>query len=710
VKNNGLDAILRPRSVAVVGASRSESTIGHQIVANLVTHGFTGAVYPVNPYARSIHSIRAYRALCDIPEAPDLAVICVPKESVCDVVSQCGEAGVRGLIVISAGFREVGAAGREREDELVAALHQHRMRMVGPNCLGVINTDPDVSLNATFAPVAPPPGSIGFVSQSGALGLSVLDYAREYGLGFAQFVSVGNKADVSSNDLLLEWENDERVEVILMYAENFGNPRSFLEIASRITARKPIIVLKSGRSQTGARAAASHTGALAANDVVVAGMLEQAGVLRAASIEEMFDMAAAFSARSLPASRRTAVLTNSGGPGILAADALEAAGFQLPELQATTVERLAPQLAHEASLRNPLDMIASAKPPAYRGALEALLADSGIDSVIAIFVPPLGVRQEDVAEAICAAACVSTTKPVIAVLMGLEGLPQGRQELRDAGIPAYVFPESAARALDALFRHGLQKQRGREVFAPPAIDVARVTGIVAGVHRRGSKRLSQVEALALLEASGIPVVSARIAENADQAVAIARELGYPVVMKIAAEEVLHKTEVNGVRLDVNGEAEVRRAFAEMIENTKRAAPQAHVDGVLIQPMVGKGRELIAGVSRDSVFGPLVMFGLGGIFVEALQDVVFRMAPIDRREAAEMIHRIRGTRMLEALRGQSAVNVDALGDVLVRLGALAVACKDIREIDINPLTAHDGKVMAVDARILLTDPPAPTPAG
>ncbi len=693
----------------MVGASRNESTIGHQIVANLVTHGFTGAVYPVNPYAQAIHSIHAYGALRDIPEAPDLAVVCVPKEAVCDVVGQCGEAGVRGLIVISAGFREVGEAGSEREVALLATLHRYSMRMVGPNCLGVINTDPNVNLNATFAPVTPPRGSIGFVSQSGALGLSVLDYAREYGLGFAQFISVGNKADVSGNDVLLEWESDDSVEIILMYAENFGNPKRFLEIANRITARKPIIVLKSGRSQTGARAAASHTGALAANDIVVAGMLEQAGVLRAGSIEEMFDMAAAFSARTLPASRRTAVLTNSGGPGILAADALEAAGFQLPELQPETVQRLAPQLADEASLRNPLDMIASAKPATYRGALEALLDDPGVDSVIAIFVPPLGVRQEDVAEAICAAREASGDKPVIAVLMGLEGLPQGRQDLRNAGIPAYVFPESAARALAALFHHGQQKQRDRERAAPPAIDIARVNDIVFGVRSRGSNRLSQVQALAVLDAIGITGVSARIAQDADQAVASAVALGFPVAMKIAAEEILHKTEVNGVALGINGEAEVRSVFDQMMQDVGRAAPEAHVDGVLIQHMVGKGRELIAGVSRDAVFGPLVMFGLGGIFAEALQDVVFRIAPIDSAAAVEMIHDIRGTRMLEALRGQSAVDIHALASVLVRLSALAIACGEIREIDINPLVAVDGTVVAVDARILLSDSPAPTPA-
>jgi acetyl coenzyme A synthetase (ADP forming)-like protein len=695
-----LDPILRPRSIAVIGAARNENTIGHQIVANLVQNGFTGPVYPVNPKARAIHSLLAYASVGDIVEPPDLAVIALPKELVRAAADECGRAGVRGLIVVSAGFREVGEAGRRLEEELMLTVRSHGMRIVGPNCLGVINTDPAMRLNATFAPVMPPSGAIGFVSQSGALGLSILDYAREYGLGFAQFVSVGNKPDVSGNDLLLEWEHDARIEVILMYVESFGNPRRFLEIATRITRQKPIIVLKSGRSSTGARAAASHTGALAASDVVVSGLLEQAGVLRAGSIEELFDMAAAFGARALPASRRTAVLTNSGGPGILAADALEAQGFELPELQPASVAKLAPVLAQEATLKNPLDMIASAKPPAYRAALEVLLADEGVDSIVAIFVPPLGVRQEDVAEAICAATCNVTSKPVVAVLMGLEGLPQGRLELRDAGIPAYVFPESAARALSALYHHGQQRQRAADASAPPTIDVACVSAIVRAARERKETSLSQVDAFAVLEASGIPVVAVRLAHNEDEAATHAAALGYPVAMKIVSEQILHKTEVNGVRLGVNSNAEARSAFLEIIASAKQGAPEARIDGVLIQPMVGKGRELIAGVSRDKLFGPLVMCGLGGIFVEALHDVVFRLAPIDQRTAREMIAGMRGARILESFRGQPAVDARAVADVLVRLGALAVACDDITEIDVNPLSASAEGVIAVDARILL----------
>lgn len=411
-------------------------------------------------------------------------------------------------------------------------------------------------------------------------------------------------------------------------------------------------------------------------------------------------MAAAFGARALPASRRTAVLTNSGGPGILAADALESQGFELPELRPGSIAKLAPVLAQEATLRNPLDMIASAKPPAYRAALEVLIADSGVDSVIAIFVPPLGVRQEDVADAICAARCSAFDKPVVAVLMGLEGLPQGRLELREAGIPAYVFPESAARALSALYHHAQQRARTDAGSTAPELNTTRVNEIVAAARARKQTSLSQSDAFRVLEASGIPVVAGRLAHNADEAATHAAALGYPVAMKIASEQILHKTEVNGVRLDVRSDAEAKSAFEEISAGARQRAPEAHVDGVLIQPMVKTGRELIVGISRDKLFGPLVMCGLGGIFVEALHDVVFRLAPIDRRTAHDMTQRMRGARILETFRGQPAVDIDKVADVLVRLGALAAACEDITEIDVNPLSATADGVIAVDARILL----------
>jgi acetyltransferase len=563
--------------------------------------------------------------------------------------------------------------------------------------MGVLNADPAVSMNATFAPLMPPFGGVAFVSQSGAMGLSVLDYAREYGIGISQFVSVGNKPDVSGNDLLEQWENDPAVSVILMYTENFGNPTRFRELASRVTKRKPIIALKSGRSVVGARAASSHTGALAASDSAVDALLGQAGVLRAASVEELFDMAMAFGRQPLPRSRRTAVLTNAGGPGILAVDALEANGMELPELQASTVEKLAPLFPPEASIRNPLDMIASATPDGYRAALGALLADPGVDSVVAIFIPPLRVEQEPVAEAMAAAAAQEPDTPMLAVLMGRNGLPAGKAELHEAGIPAYLFPEAAARALAAMCRQREWIERPVDEPAPLVVDRARATEILRRARSEQRTKLSETEALDLLEAYGVATAPAELATTPDEAATAAGRVGLPVVMKIVSPDVTHKTDVGGVRLNLATPGEVRDAFAHMVDDVCNHAPGARVDGVLVQRMVRGGRETITGVTRDRLFGPLVMFGLGGILVEALRDVVFRLAPLGTRDAKEMVMGIRGAAILSGIRGEPPADREALVDAVRRVAQLAVDFPEIEEMDVNPLLAFERGAIAVDAR-------------
>lgn len=696
---------MQPRSVAVIGASRSPDTIGHQIVANLVRYGYTGPVFPVNPHADSVHAIKSWPSVTALPDPVDLAVISVPKQYVLDVALECAAAGVKGLVVISAGFREVGPEGAERERKLVEVVRRSGIRMVGPNCMGVLNTDPAVSLNATFAPSMPPHGRAAFVSQSGALGLSVLDYAQEYGIGIAQFVSVGNKPDVSSNDLLLHWENDPAIGVILMYVESFGNPRRFLEIASRITRVKPIIAVKSGRSKVGARAASSHTGALAASDAAVDALLAQAGVLRAGSVEELFDLAMAFGGQSLPASRRSAVVTNSGGPGILAADALETVGVELADLSAETVNRIRPLFPEEASLRNPLDMIASATPSGYRTALGALLDDPQVDSALAIFVPPLGVRQQDVAEAIAAAAAARPDKPVFAVLMGRQGLPQGKAELHEVNIPAYIFPESAARALAATCRYREWRERLMDDEPPPRRDVEAVRALLQQVRARGERKMSELETLSVLEAYGIPAASAQLAHSVEEAVDAADRIGYPVVLKVVSPEIVHKTEVGGVRVGIRNPGGLAQAWQEIMTSVRRAAPQATITGLLVQRMLTEGRELIAGISRDPSFGPLVMFGLGGILVEVLRDVVFRVAPIRRPDARDMLNGIRGRRLLGEVRGAPPVDQRALEDILLRLSFLAADHPEILEVDINPLLATAAGATAADARILLEPQPS-----
>jgi len=698
-----LDAILRPRSVAVIGASRRPDTIGHEVLANILRYGFTGAVFPVNPNASSIHSIKAYPSIEAVPDPVDLAIIVVPKDLVAAVAEACGRQGVRGLVVISAGFKEVGESGAAAERALMQIVRRHGMRMVGPNCMGVLNADPAVSLNATFAPTMPPFGHAAFVSQSGALGMSVLDYAKEYGIGISQFVSVGNKPDVSGNDLLLHWEHDPSVTVILMYVENFGNPRRFLEIASRIAKQKAIIAVKSGRSKVGAQAAASHTGALAASDAAVDALLTQAGVLRASSMEELFDMAMAFNGAALPRSRRTAVLTNSGGPGILVADALEPQGLELVALAPTTIAQLQPHFPPEASLRNPVDMIASATAADYRAALDAILADPNVDSAVAIFVPPLGIRAADVAEAIVTATRHYPAKPVLAVLMGREGLPEGKAELHRAAIPAYIFPESAARALGALRR--LREWRARPETVPKtfSVDRERARRVLAQVRASGRRKLAELEVLGMLNAYGIPTAPARLAQGPEDAARAAAEIGFPVAVKIVSPAIVHKTEVGGVRVDVATAVEVKAACAEMLNAVSRAAPQARIEGILVQRMVPGGRETIVGMSRDRSFGALVMFGLGGIYVEALRDVVFRIAPIGPLDAHDMLKGIRGVAILEGVRGAPPVDFAALADVVQRVARLALDLEEIAELDINPLLAFPHGATAVDARILLAEP-------
>lgn len=692
---HSLDPIMRPRAIAVIGASRSPNTIGHQILSNLVLHGYQGAVYPVNPGASSVSSMHAYPSIADVPEPVDLAIVVVPKGFVLDVVEQCGRAGVKGLAIISAGFREIGAEGAERELQMLAIARSYGMRMIGPNCMGALNTAPETSMNATFAPKMPPHGRAAFVSQSGALGASVLDYAREFGIGIAQFVSVGNKADVSGNDLLEFWEHDEGVGLILMYVENFGNPNRFLQIASRVGRTKPIIVVKSGRSAAGARAASSHTGALAASNEAVDALLAQAGVIRAGSIEELFDMAMAFTDRPLPRTRKTAVLTNAGGPGILAADALAAQGLELAELSDATIDRLRPLFPEEASIRNPVDMIASADSAKYRAALEILLEDPEVASAVPIFVPPLGVRQQDVAESIVAAAAAHPTKPVLAVLMGRDGLPQGRAELYRAGIPAYVFPESAARALAALCRYG--EQQLRPVPAPVELDRIDREGASEILRRATSEKLGEIECFDLLERYGIPIARPRLARSPEEAAALAPLNGSMVVMKVVSPDIVHKSDMGGVVVGV-GRSDVAATYSTIVESVRGALGQIAIDGVLVQPMITGGTELIVGVVRDPSFGPLVMFGLGGVFVEAMSDVIFRLAPLTREDAEAMLDGIRGARVLGGLRGQPALDREAIIDVLLRVSRLAADHPEIEELDINPLIATQSGAVAVDARV------------
>jgi acetyl coenzyme A synthetase (ADP forming)-like protein len=691
------DAILRPRSIAVIGASRQPNTIGWQILDNLLRFGFNGPLYPVNPRAETIHSIRAYPGVEAIPDAVDLAIVVVPKQLVLGVAEECGRKGVKGLVVITAGFAEVGGEGIEREAKLLEVVKKYGMRMVGPNCMGVLNSSPDFSMNATFAPTMPPYGPVGFISQSGAMGLSILDYAEELGIGIHQFVSVGNKADVSGNDLLLHWADDPEIRVILMYLESFGNPRRFYRIARELTKRKPIFVVKAGRTAAGARAASSHTAALAGTDLAADALMEQCGVMRAQTVEELFDYAMAFPRLPLPRGNRVAIVSNAGGPAIILADACESLGLAVHELSPETQAAIRRRVPDEAAVRNPVDLIASATAETYRDVLALVLQDPNVDAVIVSVVPPpLGSRAKDVAEAIVQVAASRRDIPVMAVLMGRQGIPAGMRELLAAGMPGYIFPESAARALAAMnrYRKWLERPAGTEHWFPA--DGARVAAIVRRAAAEGREKLSETEAMEVLGAYGIPTVPWRRAGSADEAAAAAREIGFPVVLKVISPQIVHKSDVGGVVLGLASAKEVREGYARMLRRVRERAGVAP-EAVFVQAMIPGGRETIVGSTRDPKAGPLLMFGLGGLAVEVLRDVVFRVHPVTDVDAREMVRGIRGYGFLEGVRGEPAVDLVALQEIIQRVSQLVGEHEAILEMDINPLVAFPDRVLALDAR-------------
>ena len=684
----GVVASLRPffapASVAVIGASPRRESIGGILFRNVLAGEFKGAAYPVNRSGEPVAGVRAYTSIEELPEAVDLAVICLPGAHVQDAAESALRAGVRALCVISAGFAETGSEGRERQERLLAAVRAHGGRLVGPNCLGVAVAAP--SLNATFGPRALPPGPIAFSSQSGALGLALLEKAAERSLGFSSFISVGNKADVSANDLLEYWEEDPDTGLVALYLESFGNPRRFGRIARRVARKKPILAMKSGTSKAGARAAGSHTAALAGSEQAVDALFHQAGVLRATTLEELIDAAALLSTQPLPRGRRVAILTNAGGLGILCSDACEASGLELSELSPETTTKLAELLPVEASLANPVDMLGSATAAAYEGTLPIVLADPQVDSVIVLFVPPATAGAEDVAEGIARALeGESTDKPVLAALLSAEGPPAA---LRRTPAPAalFTYPESAAHAL------GLAAKRAEWLRRPAGtvptvegVDTGRAQGVVSHALARAEDAwLTPSETRALLGAYGIPLVPDRIADSVDGAVEAAGELRLPVVVK-SAEAGAHKTETGGVALNLADEDAVREA-------AERIGPP-----VIVQPMVKGGVELLAGIVQDPTFGPLVAFGPGGVLAELIGEAGFRIAPLTDVDAEELLAQEKTGLLVAGYRGAPAADTAALTDLLHRLSRLGEELPEIAELDLNPVLAGPEGCVAVDAR-------------
>jgi acetyl coenzyme A synthetase (ADP forming)-like protein len=704
---NALKLFFSPRAVAVIGASRHRGTIGGEVFHNLLAYEFAGPVYPVNPTAEVVQCVPAYPSVEAIPGPVDLAIIVVPAAQVIKVAEECGRKGVRALVIISAGFAEIGEEGRAHQAELLRICRAYGMRLIGPNCMGILSTDPAVRLHATFSPVVPPAGRVGFSSQSGALGLAIIDYAKSLGLGISTFVSAGNKADISGNDLLRYWEADANTDVILLYLESFGNPKKFSQIARRVGRRKPIAVVKSGRSAAGARATSSHTGALiAASDVTVEALFRQAGVIRTNTLEELFDVASLLVNQPPPQGRRVGIITNSGGPAILCADACDAEGLEVLVLEEATRNALRTFLPREASVTNPVDMIASATAEHYREAIRLVARDPGIDSLVVIFTPPLVTRTEDVARAIVESVReMGRTKPVVTVFMSARGEPEELKSA-DVRIPSYAFPEAAAMALARAARYG--EWRARPVAAPPRFDDLRrdeAAAIIATALVRGEGWLTMEETSALLACYGLPVVEQKIVSSAEEAGAVAEGIGGEVALKAIAPGVLHKTEMNAVRLRLRGAQQVREAAAEM---AARLADGGHAPtGFLLQRMVSGGVEMILGIVHDPQFGPVVACGAGGTLVELLRDVSVRLTPLTREDAAEMIRSLKTYPLLTGFRGSPVCDTAALEDGLCRISAMVEDLPQIAELDCNPFVVQERGAVILDARIRVkaTEPPS-----
>jgi acetate---CoA ligase (ADP-forming) len=685
-----------PRVVAVVGANRERGRLGAEVFANLREAGFTGTLVPVHPHAESIDGVKAYPSVSAVPLPIDLAVIVLPAAGVPPVVDECIAKGVKALVVISAGFAESGPEGRVMEAALVDRIRDAGIRMIGPNCMGIINTDPRFNLNATFAPVRPPAGRVAFSTQSGALGFAILDYVRRLNLGISSFASIGNKADVSGNDLIQYWAQDPRTDVILLYLESFGNPKKFGQIARRVGRHKPIVAVKAGRSSAGARAASSHTGARATSDALVDTLLRQAGVIRTHTLDELFDVAVLLSSQPVPAGRRVAIVTNAGGPAILAADACEANGLELPPVTPETAAGLRAYLPPAASVVNPVDMIASAGADDYRRAIALVAADPNVDSLIVIFIPPILAAAEQVAGAIRAAAS-ECGKPVVAVFMGAQG------PLPLAPVPSYTFPESAAVALARVTQYGEWRRKpAPEATALAGFDREAARALVCAALEAGEAWLSPADAQRLLELSGIDVAAAQVARSANDAARAAAALGLPVAVKALGSTLQHKTELGGVRLGVPTEQGVREAFADLASRLGD-----RLEGVLVQRMVTGGVEMVVGGLNDPSFGPLVMAGTGGIFVELVGDTVFRMCPLAEVDATEMVEEMKGRILLRGYRGSAPADEAAFRRVLLAVSQLVDACPEILEMDINPLMVLPRGAVAADVRIRIGHPPLRT---
>lgn len=697
-----IKAFFQPDSVAVIGASTSPDKLGYSVLDNLIQGGFQEggrAIYPINPSADEILGLKAYSNVTEVPGDIDLAVIVIPYQIVPGALEQCGQKGIPAAVVISAGFREAGREGLERELELIDIAKEYGIRLVGPNCLGVIDTF--TPLNASFSAGMPPGGPMAFMSQSGALGTAILDWSMAGRLGMSKFVSLGNKADVSEVDLMEAWADDPNSNVILMYVEGLPDGQAFIETARRVSKIKPIVAVKSGITQAGSRAVSSHTGSLAGSEQAYQAAFQQAGVLRADSLQSLFDFARGFGYLPPMQGNRVAIITNAGGPGILATDALERSGLKLAEISPELRAELSAGLPEAASAANPIDVLGDAKADRYQYALDKMVHAAGVDAIIVILTPQAMTEIQATAQAVLEVAKAADI-PIVNCFMGESRIEEGTSILESNRLPNFTFPEQAAKVLQAMYSYQQQKQQPLPEFDSFEADQATVAAIIKQVRRDGRVTIGDAEARDILTAYNIEIPPSELAETADQAVELATEMGYPVVLKVASPDILHKTDVGGVKVGLENATEVRDAFDLISYRAHRYLPEARLWGCLVQKMVPEGLEILIGMNRDPQFGPLVTFGLGGIYVETLKDVSFRVAPFSRSEAEQMLTEIRTSALLDGVRGNPPVDKDALVDTLLRIGQLVQDFPEITELDINPFMVYERGQggIAIDMRLVL----------
>ena len=694
-----LDKIMKPKSVAVIGASTKEHTIGSDIMKRLQEYKFNGNIYPVNPKGGVIEGLQAYTSITEVPGEVDLAIIVVNSKFVLDTIDQCNEKGIKGLVIITAGFKETGAEGAEMEKQLLAKVKEYGMRCVGPNCLGVVNTHPEIRLDGCFAETLPERGNIGFVSQSGALGGGILNILKDLNLGFSQFISIGNQADVNAETALEYWENEDDVEQILLYMESIQNPANFRKLATRISKKKPVLALKAGRSAAGASAASSHTGSLAGADKAANALLAQSGVIREYSLKNLFSTAKVFANCPIPKGNRVAIITNSGGPGIMATDAICENGMQMAPITEETKAKLRSFLPAAASVKNPIDMIASAPIEHYTQSLETVIADENVDMIMVIYLPFLGLKDIDVAKALMEIKAKNPQKPIIGVFMTKSDFFTTISEM-DVNMPFFMYAEEAAEGFLRLDQQRKWIERPEGSIPTYNVDYDKAKSIIAQSVNEGRDQLTTRESIDVLDAYGIRVCKSGFATTEDEAVAIANSIDYPVVMKMTSKTTSHKTDVGGVRVNIQSEAQLRAEYQDLIAKLTERGLIDGLEGVIIQEMVKGNREMVCGIATDPQYGPMMMFGLGGVFIEVMKDVTFRIAPLTDIDAKEMIKSVKAYKLLEGARGTKPAQMEQIEETLLRLSQLVNDFKFIDELDINPLLISEktGEGIAVDGRI------------